>query len=85
VTALAAITAALLLAAPPLAPASPPAKGPARDAPGKDPDAEIVENLELLERLELLDHLEVLEPPPEKDGSAPEADPPAGKPPPARK
>ena len=26
----------------------------------KDPDAEIVENLELLERLELLDHFEVL-------------------------
>ena len=46
-TALAAIVAVVLLAG----------------APVKDPDAEIVENLELLERLELLEHLDVLTPP----------------------
>ena len=46
-------------------------------APAKDPDAEIVENLELLERLELLDHLEVLEPAP----SGAPVEPPPGPPP----
>jgi hypothetical protein len=49
VTALAAIVAAVMLSGAPV-----PGQGPVQV---KDPDAEIVENLELLERLELLDPL----------------------------
>ena len=74
--ALAAIAAAVLLAGPPVP----------RQVPGKEPDAEIVENLELLERLDLLDHLEVLtvpapsgapeEPPPEPPTEKPAPSPP---------
>ena len=62
-TVLAVIAAVALLAAEQPAPAPPPEKGAGRDAPVRDPDAEIVENLELLERLEVLEHLDVLTPP----------------------
>lgn len=53
-------------------------------APVKDPDAEIVENLELLERLELLDHFEVLTAPaPSGAPEAPLLEPPPEPPPPS--
>jgi hypothetical protein len=79
------LAAALLAAAAPPPPGAAPAKGPARDGAAKDPDAEILENLDLLERLELLDHLEVLEPGPEKAALTEGGDPPDEKPvPPAK-
>ena len=57
-SALAAIAAALLAAAP-----QPQAGAKDGTAPPRDPDAEVIENLELLERMELLQHLDVLSPP----------------------
>jgi len=50
-------------------------------APARDADAEVIENLELLERLELLQHLDVLiKPAPFEE---PPTEPPPRPPPPA--
>ena len=45
--------------------------------PPRDPDAEVIENLELLEGLEMIDQLDLLEPEREGRGSSPEKPPPA--------
>jgi len=53
-------------------------------APARDADAEVIENLELLERLELLQHLDVLiTPAPFKAPEEPPTEPPPRPPPPA--
>ena len=75
---LAAIAAAALLAVAP----APQAGAKNGKAPPRDPDAEVIENLELLERLDLLQHLDVLEPVPPKAPPPPTEEPPPVEPPP---
>ena len=53
-----------------------PSRGGAPDGgPRRDPDAEIIENLELLEQMDLLQNLELLEPKPGDGKAAEEKDP----------
>ena len=60
---------------------SPPGERPDGGPPPRDPDAEVIENLELLERMELLDNLDLLEAKPGdgKDPQPPDLPPPPGK------
>jgi hypothetical protein len=75
-----AIAAAALLSAAQAAPAV----EEGGQAPARDPDAAVIENLELLERLELLQHLDVLiTPAPVRAPEEPPAEPPPRPPPPA--